>query len=1012
MRRITASLLGLLLLCAAPYSRGAAAASRSPELAALDSLSADSATPVIARREGGDGTPFFVLARVPLAKFTSATGAADRGRDFLRKYGAVFGIKDAARELAVRSVTPDALGMTHVRYDQKHKGLPVFGRQLVVHLDRGAVTAVNGEFTDVSAVATDAEIAPEGAADAAFALLAKRAPRRPATAPVLLVYVDENDRGRLAWEVRIATSRPLGSWRVFVDALDGRVLFSYDDLKTAKNRNTYTNGNNPFCGDFGAPLCTLPGTLARTETGPVSGNATLNAAHDNAGIVYDYFQATFGRDSYDGAGHTIRSTAHFGDQYVNAFWCDDACAAAYGSSPDGEQMAYGDGDGTESGPLALALDIVAHELTHAVTDATAGLQYFGQSGALNESYSDVFAVMVDTGDWQLGEDVWTPGTPGDALRDMQDPTLYNQPAHMTTLRYSLTDNAGVHFNSGIPNKAAYLTVADPGYGVGRAAAQQIYYRALTTYLTPTSDFIANLNALVQAATDLYGAASPQVAAITRAQAAVGLANPPAVTYPAGGESLPQGVPFTVTWTTGGVTGLGFQVDALRDSGPVTFVEGFEASASLPAGFSGAGNQPWVVDTFLPDSGIRSAASGVILDRQRSRLAFTKRLTAAGNVTFRAKVSSEQGYDFFSFWVDGVPKLSGSGEIPWGTASVPVGAGTHSFVWMYEKDSEVAAGSDRAWIDQVTLPSAENVSVTSINAATAAGATSQSWTPSTVAANYRIRLLMPGLAPWLGWTQSNALFSVAAGTGADLSITKTDSPDPVTTTAPLTYTLAVTNLGPSPASSVSVSDPLPPGTSYVSATGTDWTCGHSAGTVTCTRPSLAVGVAPAITLVVNAPASTGSINNTAFVSSATSDAVSTNNSSMATTTVVPPPVASSFYTVAPCRAADTRDPDGPFGGPALSSGVDRTFTIGGRCGVPVTARAVAYNVTLTGSLSGGHVTLFPGGSALPASSTLNFSGQTRANNAVIPLGSGGTLAGRAAVSAGTVHLILDVNGYFE
>jgi CSLREA domain-containing protein len=128
---------------------------------------------------------------------------------------------------------------------------------------------------------------------------------------------------------------------------------------------------------------------------------------------------------------------------------------------------------------------------------------------------------------------------------------------------------------------------------------------------------------------------------------------------------------------------------------------------------------------------------------------------------------------------------------------------------------------------------------------------------------------------------------------------------------------------------------------------------------------------------------------------------------------PGPDAASFYTLTPCRIADTRDPDGPFGGPALAAGVQRTFTVAGRCGVPATAKAVSFNVTITAPTSLGHISLYPGGTTLPLVSTMNFRpGDTRANNAIINLGAGGTLAVTSGQGSGSVHFILDTNGYFE
>ena len=248
---------------------------------------------------------------------------------------------------------------------------------------------------------------------------------------------------------------------------------------------------------------------------------------------------------------------------------------------------------------------------------------------------------------------------------------------------------------------------------------------------------------------------------------------------------------------------------------------------------------------------------------------------------------------------------------------------------------------------------------------------------------------------------------------DLSIAKSDSPDPVAPSGTLTYTLSVSNLGAGNTTNLTVTDTLPGAVAFQSASGSGWSCGHSSGTVTCTRDGLASGAGPPITILVTAPATTGPITNNASVSAAEADSVTSNNSASATTSVGGNPGASAFHTVAPCRVADTRNPVGAYGGPALSAGSVRTFTVGGQCGIPVSARAVSFNITITGPTSLGHLSLYPGGTTPPLVSTINFRpGQTRANNAIVPLGAGGTLAVSNGQGTGTVELIIDVNGYFE
>jgi bacillolysin len=239
----------------------------------------------------------------------------------------------------------------------------------------------------------------------------------------------------------------------------------------------------------------LPGSLVTDNDNVFDGdrhNAAVDA-HYYAKCVYDYYKDTFGRDSIDGNGMDIKSTVHFKRNYVNAFW-------------NGYQMVYGDGDGVDAVAICGALDVVAHEMTHGVTSHEANLTYQNQSGALNESFSDVFGTIVEfkyqpeKGDYLCGEDVWTPNISGDALRSLADPTAYGQPDHMNNYLNTSQDNGGVHTNSGIPNKAAYLVMND----IGVDKTGEIYYRALTVYLTSSSNFSDARAALLQSAEDLYG----------------------------------------------------------------------------------------------------------------------------------------------------------------------------------------------------------------------------------------------------------------------------------------------------------------------------------------------------------------------------------------------------------------------------------------------------------------------------------------------------------------------------
>jgi Zn-dependent metalloprotease len=283
------------------------------------------------------------------------------------------------------------------------------------------------------------------------------------------------------------------------------------------NRATYDAGRSEF------PKGGL-GKLVRGEGQGPTGDAAVDAAHDNAGLVHEFFSTVLGRDSIDGRGMQMKSVVHFGSAYNNAYW-------------DGEKMTYGDGDGKMFTPLSMALDVVGHEMAHGVTEHTAGLAYRNQSGALNESWSDVLGELIEqwaenragfgttdaakAADWLIGEDVFTPGTAGDALRSMKAPgTGYKgdpQPGHMKDYKKMTADNGGVHINSGIPNKAAY----EAAIRIGGEKLAKIWYTALTDYLRPNSTFADAASATLAAATRLYGAGEVSQA-VTDAWMAVGI----------------------------------------------------------------------------------------------------------------------------------------------------------------------------------------------------------------------------------------------------------------------------------------------------------------------------------------------------------------------------------------------------------------------------------------------------------------------------------------------------------
>jgi uncharacterized repeat protein (TIGR01451 family) len=249
--------------------------------------------------------------------------------------------------------------------------------------------------------------------------------------------------------------------------------------------------------------------------------------------------------------------------------------------------------------------------------------------------------------------------------------------------------------------------------------------------------------------------------------------------------------------------------------------------------------------------------------------------------------------------------------------------------------------------------------------------------------------------------------------ANLTLSLTSDPAQVAPAGTLTYTATVSNQGPDFATSLLLSQTLPTGATLVTAMGDGWSCSASGATVNCTRPSLgSTTTAPVVTVTIQAPSLPGTtISSTASVAAIERDDFPGGNVATATNQVS---TAGTFFSTTPCRLIDTRtEPYGTYAGPALTSGVERLVPTFGKCGVPATAKALAINVTATGATSGGFIRLYPGGTTPTATSSLNVAaGQTRANNAVVPLAETGVLGVLADLASGTTHIILDVSGYFE
>ncbi|MHB8060399.1 MAG: M4 family metallopeptidase, partial [Gaiellaceae bacterium] len=429
-------------------------------------------------------------------------------------YGRSFGIADESNDLKTTAVLPASNGRSVVRFQQLDQGVPVIGGELVVNLDKNKnLLSANGEALPNPTLSLTPRLDRARARSSALAVVARSyklsASKLTATAPTLWIYDSKImggpglGRPALVWRMDVKGQKgpqPIDEL-VLVDAQLGAIALHFNQVEQAKYREVCDANNDPDNEYSEYYPCTAP---TRVEGGASSSIADVNDAYDNLGRVYDFYQDYLGRDSIDGAGMHLIATTRYCDYaddcpYENAYW-------------DGSQMVFGDG-------YASADDVVGHELTHGVTDHTSKLFYYYQSGAINESISDIFGEFVDLTDgtgsdspsdrWYLGEDL-----PGGAIRNMADPTEFGQPDYVGSYlgRGDAYDNGEVHLNSGPGNQAAYLIV-DGDYfngqtvsGIGIAKAARIYYEAETHLLTSASNYHDLGTALTQACINLIGTA--------------------------------------------------------------------------------------------------------------------------------------------------------------------------------------------------------------------------------------------------------------------------------------------------------------------------------------------------------------------------------------------------------------------------------------------------------------------------------------------------------------------------
>lgn len=518
VRAVARAVCCVVMVCAAslgaagePARQGGWSAEQSERMRALRSvghLSVDA-----------HGVPTFLEGRLGYLGF----GPVDRTvHGYLPTILPLFHGKGHERFRLLR-VERDEDGTAHLRLEQESFGLPIVGAELVVHVKErtGEVTGVNGRFVPTDWLSPSPGLDGPGAL--AMAIAEAALPQAQLLEePALTYWIGDDDvQPRLTWAARVAYRNEEGDQedRLFADAVSGRLVAKHGLLWRAKYRKVYSAGN----------ALTLPGTLLFLEGGS-SADLDASKAYEYSGNAYDYFSSRHSRDSWNGSGGDVVSSVHYGNNHNDAFW-------------NGSQLAFGDGDGSRYTGLARALDVVAHELTHGVTQSTANLTYANESGALNEAMSDIFGSATEayvrgesSNTWKVGEDAFTPGTSGDALRYMSNPTQDGDSKDYYPERYLGTaDNGGVHWNSGIANLAFYLlseggthprgktSVVVPS--VGNVAAEKIFYKALKTYMTSSTNFLGAREATMQASSALYGPCSSQTSAVKAAWNAVGAPQP-------------------------------------------------------------------------------------------------------------------------------------------------------------------------------------------------------------------------------------------------------------------------------------------------------------------------------------------------------------------------------------------------------------------------------------------------------------------------------------------------------
>ncbi|GGS53283.1 M4 family metallopeptidase [Streptomyces cinerochromogenes] len=523
----------------------------------------------------------------------------------------------AQEKLVVRDVVKDNDGTLHTRYERTYAGLPVLGGDLVVHtppasVAKGTVSTTFNNKRKIQVRSTAATLTKAAAETKALKTAKALKAEKPTTDSARKVIWAGTGTPKLAWETVIGGFQDDGTpsqLHVITDATTGKELYRYQAIRTGTGNTQYSGAvtlNTTLSGSTyqlydttrgGHKTYNLnkgtsgTGTLM-TDADDVWGDGTgSNAQTAGADAAYgaqetwDFYKNTFGRSGIKNDGVAAYSRVHYSSGYVNAFW-DDSCFC----------MTYGDGSGNTH--ALTSLDVAGHEMSHGVTSNTAGLEYSGESGGLNEATSDIFGTGVefyannskDVGDYLIGEKIDINGD-GSPLRYMDKPSKDGGSADSW---YSGVGNLDVHYSSGPANHMFYLLSEGSGTkvingvtynsptsdgvavtGIGRDAALKIWYKALTTYMTSSTDYAGARTAALNAAAALYGTNSAQYAGVGNAFAGINVGSH--INPPSSGVTVTN--PGSQSATVGTAVNLQIQASS-TNSGSLTY-----SASGLPAGLS-------------------------------------------------------------------------------------------------------------------------------------------------------------------------------------------------------------------------------------------------------------------------------------------------------------------------------------------------------------------------------------------------------------------------------------------